>query len=415
LDALLELFDRAKGRRQTSGSHLRCDRRVRIVHLVSHPIQYFAPVYRELAMRPEVELTVYFLSDLSLHTYADPGFGAQVAWDVDLTGGYRYRLLPDAQGRSVRGGFLQAPHWDVLRELATTSYDVLWLHGYHHTTMAAAVAIGRGRGRRVMVREEQTMLERRPRYKQAAKEVILRPLLSGVDGLYLGEESRRFFRHFGVRESRLFRVPYAVDSEYLNKRAAELAPKRALVRHQLGIDDDAPAILFVGKLVGRKAPGTLLAAFGQIRRQHPCWLVFAGDGEERPALEAEIARQKIPNVRILGFVNQTGLPEIYSAADIFVLPSLFNETWGVVVNEAMTFGLPVVLSDHVGSAPDLVRPGWNGFVTRAGDVEDLSKSLDTLVGSRELRERLGNNGRALIADYSVSASADALVAAALAR
>jgi glycosyltransferase involved in cell wall biosynthesis len=338
----------------------------------------------------------------------------RIDWDVDLVTGYRYRLLPEAQGRAVRGGLLQPPHWGVLREVTMASYDVLWLHGYHHITLAGAVVLGRARRRRVMVREDQTLLKPRSRYKQAVKKVALRALFSAVDGLYVGEESRRFFRSFGVPDERLFRVPYALDSNYLERQVEELAPDRAMLRRKLGIDDDAPVILFVGKLVTTKSPETLLAAFSKVRQQRPCWLVFAGDGELRAALEAEVRHQKIPNVLMTGFVNQTGIPEIYCASDVFVLPSR-NETWGMVMHEAMTFGLPVVVSDHVGCAADLVRPGWNGFVTRAGDVDDLADSLSALVDSRELRRRLGANSRTLIAEYSVEAAADALVAAALAR
>ena len=395
-----------------TAAHRDPDRPIRIAHVVSHPIQYFAPLYRALDARPEVDVTVYFLSDSSLRRHYDPGFGKHFDWDVDLATGYRYRLVSGAVGREPGRGIFQRPRWEVLRELLSNDYDVFWLHGYNDASIALAAALGRATGRRVMIREEQTLLEPRPLLKRAVKEAALRLLFSGVDGLYLGQASKEFFRHFGVPESRLFRVPYCADTPYLDARATELAPQRATIRRRLGIDDNEPAILFAGKLVQRKTPESVLAAFQQVRERQRCWLVFAGDGQQRAALEEQVRRSQTPNVVILGFVNQTGLPEVYAAADIFVLPSLFNETWGVVVNEAMAFGLPVIVSDHVGCAGDLVRSGWNGFVTPAGDVRQLSDAFRTVVENEVLRRRFGDNSRSLIRNYSVDASADALVLAA---
>ncbi len=114
-----------------------------------------------------------------------------------------------------------------------------------------------------------------------------------------------------------------------------------------------------------------------------------------------------------GFLNQSELPAAYIAADLLVLPSGWHETWGLVVNEAMNFGLPIVVSDRVGCAADLVRPGWNGFVVESGNVGPWPGPPQTLVEDPELRATFGARSRELVDGYSVERCANGIVAACL--
>ena len=387
---------------------------VRVAHLVSHPIQYFAPLYRELARRPEIDLTVYFYSDATARAFRDPGFGREIRWDTSLLDGYRWKFCRSARGRNIPDGLGMRPHLDVVREVSSGHYDVLWVHGYNHITSWLAVAAARARGTRVLIREEQTLLHGRPWYKRAMKQVALRTLLSQVSGLYIGEQNRHYFLHYGVPRSRLFPARYCVDNDFFQQKAAELSPRRHTVRATFGIDDDAPVVLFVGKFIEKKQPLLLLEAFERVRRGHRCWLLLVGDGPLRQAAEGLIARHQIPNVRMAGFLNQTELPAAYAAADIFVLPSAFHETWGLVVNEAMNFSLPVVVSDKVGCGADLVRPGWNGFIFPHRDAQGLARAIAMLVADEESRRAYGVHSRELVAQYSIEAAADGIVAACLA-
>ncbi len=151
----------------------------------------------------------------------------------------------------------------------------------------------------------------------------------------------------------------------------------------------------------------LLEAFKRVRERRGCALLLVGEGELRPALEAAAG----PDVRLAGFLNQSELPEAYVAADVFCLPSVEHETWGLVVNEALNFGLPVVVSDKVGCAADLVRDGWNGFVVPAGEPAPLADALEQLVRDADLRALFGERGRELVGEYSIEACADGIVAA----
>ncbi|MEJ0070536.1 MAG: glycosyltransferase [Pseudomonadota bacterium] len=125
-------------------------------------------------------------------------------------------------------------------------------------------------------------------------------------------------------------MPYAVDNGFFQAQVARAGGQRAMLRAQLGLASDRPVILFAGKLIARKRPFDALNAFatlaGDPTTRSP-YLLFAGDGELRPALEASIARRGLDGARVLGFQNQTALAALYDLADLLVLPSE-RESWG---------------------------------------------------------------------------------------
>jgi glycosyltransferase involved in cell wall biosynthesis len=386
------------------------ERRIRILHLVSHPIQYFAPLYRELAKRSEIELSVVFYSDASIHEFVDPGFERRIAWNADLLGGYKSIIPPSAQGRALHTRLLTTPQLDVLRIVAKSDYDVVWAHGYAHATTWLAWFICLLRRKPFLLREEQTLLRSRTHWRRLVKEIPLRALIKSSFGLYIGEENRRYLKRYGSRDDRLFAARYCVDNTLFRQEADELAGRRAAIRVEFGIYDDAPVILFCGKLAPTKNPQLLIRAFGRLRHRQSCWLLLAGDGPLRRMLEHEVESKGITNVLFAGFLDQREIVNAYIAADLLVLPSR-RETWGLAVNEALNFGLPVVVSDKVGCAPDLVRDGWNGLLVPVGDGDALTEALDRLVRDRSVRETFGQRGRELVARYGVDACADGIIEA----
>jgi glycosyltransferase involved in cell wall biosynthesis len=383
---------------------------VRVAHLVSHPIPYFAPLYRELALRREIDLTVFFYSDVTLGGWDDAGFGRRVAWDTPLLDGFASKFLPSTRGKDISGKFLKRPNWDIVREIASGRYDVLWVHGYAHLTAWLAVAAARARGMRILIREEQTLLHDRPLARRAVKAIALRTLFSQASALYIGAQNRRYFSHYGVPMERSYAAPYCVDNDYFRRRADELEPVRADLRARFGITSDAPVVLFSGKLIEKKQPLLLIEAFARVRERRACSLLLVGDGALHSQSAALVTRLGVPDVHFAGFLNQSEIAEAYAAADVFVLPSKLHETWGLVVNEAMNFGLPIVVSDKVGCAADLVREGTNGFVVPHDSATSLADAIERLVADGELRARFGAESRAIVEAYSIEHAADGIVA-----
>lgn len=388
-------------------------RPVRVAHLVSHPIQYYAPLYRELASRPEIDLTVYYYSAATVGEFYDPGFGRSICWDTPLLDGYRWRLCPSAERTSLNADWHGRPNWDVVREIIRDRYEVVWLHGYHHPTSLLAAVAARATGVHLFIREDQTLLDHRPWWKRIAKAVFLPALFRQATGLYVGVQNWRHYAHYGMPTHRLFAAPHCVDNRMFRERAAALARDRRALRAGFGITDDAPIVLFCGKLIEKKQPLTLVEAYARVRQEHPCWLLLVGDGAERAAIQDRVTRRQIPGVRMAGFLNQSELPAAYTAADLLVLPSAWHETWGLVVNEALNFALPIIVSDKVGCAENLVRPGWNGFIVPHQDVAALTLAVATLVASPEMRATFGARSLTLVEEYSVERCAAGIVAACL--
>ncbi len=381
-----------------------------MAHLVSHPVQYLAPVYRAISRHPEVEFTVFFFSDSSIGKHFDAEFGKEFEWSTPLLGGYEHIFPPSSKGKKT-GRALDWPNWDLLVELFRRRYDVIWINSYIGTNAVLARVAAFFSGTPVLFRDDTNLLTPRPWWKRALKNVFLRGFLMGTWALYVGEQSRRYWKYYGIPDSRLFFAPHCVDNEFWSSKARELAGRRREIRHSFGVDDDAPVILFCGKFIPKKQPLTLLSAFGKVRRDMPCWLLMVGDGYLRADVEAEINKTGIEGVLLAGFLNQDELPNAYTSADLFVLPSAQYETWGLVVNEAMNFSLPIVVSDLVGCAADLVKDGWNGSIFPHDDGDQLALRLRQLVADAPKRLQFGRNSAELVAKYSVENCADGIVRA----
>jgi glycosyltransferase involved in cell wall biosynthesis len=360
-----------------------------------------------------VDLTVIFASSGGVRPY-DAGFGGrQIAWDEDLLGGYRHEFLRNANRNDVSMGFLALRDLDVIRRIWKGRFDAVWVHGYSYLTLWLAILTARLRGLPILVREEQTLLHRRPRFRELARRVTLGLLFRCSTGLYIGSNNREFFRAYGMPEERLFPAPYCVDNESLQRRARELSADRERVRQQLGIDGAEPVILFVGKLVAKKDPLTLIEAFHAVRQKLPCHLLVVGEGPLEIAMRQWIQARGLLGVTFAGFMNRSEITAAYAVADVFCLPSTLHETWGIVVNEAMNFSLPIVVSDKVGCARDLVREGDNGHVVPAGDSATLAVALTGLIGDSRRRHHYGQRSLEIISAWNVGLAVDGIAAAAV--
>lgn len=390
---------------------------IRVAHLVSHPIHYFAPLYRELAQRDDIDLTVYFYSKGPAGEFEDAEFGRSIAWDTPLLEGYASQFCHSA-AKTAAGPVSLRPRGDVATTVAAGDYDVVWAHGYAHATTWLSLARAKAGGARLLIRDEQTLLHPRAKIRSFTKAIALRGLFARASGLYIGEENKRFFQHYGMPDARLYPARYCVDNAFFRAQAATLAPQRAAIRAAFGIDDDAPVVLFAGKLVDKKQPLKVIEAFAHTRAiaiargEAPPWLLMAGDGPLRSQCEAFAARLGITDrVRITGFLNQSEIPRAYTAADIFVLASKLHETWGLVVNEAMNFRLPVVVSDRVGCGADLVLPGENGRIVPHDDTAKLADAILRLALNADMRRTFGERSAEIVRDYSIESAADGIVAA----
>lgn len=372
----------------------------RLAVIASHPIQYQVPLFRALAAHPQINLTVLFCSDWGLKAFHDKGFGHQVKWDIPLLGGYRSELLVNVSPTPNPSRFFGLINPAVAHRLRKGKFDAVWVHGWARFTDWLAMFTAFAAGIPVILRAETTSLPYMPPWKAAIKRAVLSQLFKRISRfLAIGRYNTEFYETYGVPKEKIFLVPYAVDNDFFLSKAEELLPKRIELKRKLGISSDLPVVLFSGKLLEVKRPMDLLMAFVAVSETAHAALVYVGDGPLRSKLEACVRESRIQNVHFMGFQNQTELPQFYAIADVFVLPSGF-EPWGLVVNEAMCFGLPVIVSDQVGAGGDLVRERINGFVYPAGDVEILANRMRTVLSDTVMKYRMSEASRTMIKNWS---------------
>ncbi|HEY7152874.1 MAG TPA: glycosyltransferase family 4 protein [Gemmataceae bacterium] len=369
---------------------------------VTHPIQYFAPLWRELAADPNLSLRVHFFSDHGVRGAADPNFRVTVAWDVPLLEGYDHTFLS-------RNADLSKPLSIALPEARRTlregQFDWVLIHGYTYRFEIQVARAARRLGVPVLLRGELSDAKGRQNqwYRRLLRERYLKWFYKHINRFcYIGENARRHLRRLGVPEERLFFSPYSVDSQLFEEQYRRF--DREQCRRELGISSEQFVVLFSGKFIPCKEPLLLLEAVARLADKDRLTLIMLGDGEQR-AESARRAMALLGNRAILpGFVNQSQLGRYFRAADLFVLPSSQFETWGLVVNEGMHFGLPAVVSSAVGCAPDLLREGETGLVFPPGSVESLAACLQKFLEAPARARAMGAAAREHIRRYSTEAS-----------
>ena len=309
--------------------------------LVSHPIQYQAPLYQGLARRGVVDLEVAFLNGGGAEPVRDPNFGITLSWDIDLLGGYRSTVL----GRRPLAG---KAAWlaSVVRWLR--GKDIVVLHGHADPDTLLAVAACRTLGVPYLLRGESHARPASGGVRGMARHLVAGTVVRGAAGaLPVGQRNAAFYQRYGQIPH--FLAPYSVDNERFRAMSDAARPSRPDRLAVLGLDPQLPTVIFSGKLIPRKRPLDVIRAVERSGSRFN--LLLLGDGPLRARVRPY--EQRLP-VRCLGFVNQAELPRWYACGDMLVLAS-DHEPWGLVVNEGMACGLIPVVSDAVGCAADLVR------------------------------------------------------------
>lgn len=345
---------------------------LRVAVVASHPVQYQAPWFRALATR--CDLHVFFAHRQSAEDQARAGYGVAFEWDVDVLGGYTHSFLPN---RAARPGVYEFRGCDtpgVGERLTEGKFDVGIVCGWHLLSYWQTAWACRRRGIPVLVRGDSQLGTHRGAVKRAGKRALYPWMLRAFDGfLSPGQRHREYLRYYAVPDARIHAVPHFVDVERF--RASAVAADRAAVRRDLGVRDGDRVVLFVGRLVAFKRPLDAIEAVARLGDEARGIVVaVVGAG---PLADTMVKRAGELGVRMvmLGFQNQAALPGFYAAADVLVLPSDANESWGLVVNEAMACGLPAVVSDAAGCAPDLVDDGATGYRYPCGSVAALAVAL----------------------------------------
>ena len=390
------------------------DRRHRTLLVITHPVQYIAPTLRLLARRREIDLVVAYCSLVGSESTLDPDFGVNVAWDVPVLEGYSWVQVPNISPEPGLAGFFGLLNLGLWKMIRTGGFDaVINLTSYIYASFWITLAATKVQKIPLLLGMDATQIASLDgkKWKLGIKKTLW-PRLYGLADVVVVPSSGGVFlmRSLGIPAERVVQTAHSVDNAWWTDRASRV--NRKIVRGSWNIPESAAVVLFCGKLQPWKRPQDALRAFAQSTVKDS-YLVFAGDGPLRVHLEAEARALGIAHsVRFLGFVNQSNLPAVYRSSDVLVLPSEY-EAFGLVVNEAMLCGCPVIVSDRVGARFDLVREGETGFIFPVANVEALTALLYENLTKRSRLHQIATAAQEQMNSWSPEKNVEGLIEAIL--
>ncbi len=360
----------------------------------THPIQYYAPVFALLAKSNVFEIKVFYtLGQSNLNSF-DKGFQKNIKWDIPLLEGYNFEFLNNTAKVPGSHHFKGIINPNAINNIQNFEPNALLIYGWANQSHLKILRFFKGKIP-IWFRGDSTLLNQKFTWKTIFKNLFLKWVYSHVNlAFYVGDANKAYFKKYGLKENQLCFAPHAID----NDRFAANNTKQAIkIRASLGIKPEEILILFAGKLDPIKNPELLLKAFLNLKNS-AVNLLFVGNGVLDAKLK-NLASKYNAKIHFIDFKNQTEMPAIYQACNLFCLPST-SETWGLGVNEAMASGKAILVSNQVGCAINLVKPGYNGQIFEAENSSDLLSKLEEMCANKTLLNQMGTNSKQIITAWS---------------
>ena len=356
---------------------------------------YQAGLFRQLAAGAKLDLMGYFCSAEGIIARdVLEMYKVNEDWGVgeELLKGYQSRFLKNF---APHPSYLKWPlgliNIGIIKEIILSRPDVVVLMSWMNPTWWMALAVcAFFRIPFFYMTDANVHIEPlRSKWKRRLKRMVLGRLLFKLSSGFLcaGTANNHFYRMYGVPENKLFPFAYSWGYDSLSKISAELKPQRDDLRSEFGISEKSIVILYCGRLSTEKNLFHLVESYHQLDHDNKS-LIFVGDGDLRQSLQNHVDQLGAESVHVFGFQNRNQIAKFYAISDVLVLPSV-RETWGIVVNEAMCFGLPVIVSRQVGAGIDLVVDGVNGYSVETDGESLVGRMSQFCKLSQEERSQMG--------------------------
>jgi len=357
---------------------------------------YRIPCFNEVAKKSDFKLKVYFMAKMESNRQWNIDF-EEINFDYTVLKGFHLSLKEDYELHLN----IFFPHFILNR------FDVIALGGYDQPILWEALMYAKLFKKKTILFGESTPYDIR-KFKSLWIKKAKRFFISKIDYfLPPGRAAEEYFKSLGAPPERIIIAPFSTDHDFFHQQYVRLREKKPQIKREKSYPEIT--ILFVGRLVWYKGIRYLLEAYGKLEKEMSnIGLVLLGDGPMMEECRDFVKRYNLKNVFFQGFIHQKDLPIYYTASDIFVLPSL-SETWGIVINEAMEFGLPIITTNRVGAAYDLVKEGINGFIIPAGNTYALYNALKKLCMDKQLRKKMGENSLMLIKNHTPQKWAESFI------
>ena len=359
--------------------------------IITHPIQYYAPLFKLLSERQHIQINVFYTWEQSKDRVFDKKFGKEIKWDIPLLDGYDYTFAKNISKNPGSGTFKGVINPTLIKEIEQWGADAILVFGWNHQSHLKAIRYFKGKVP-VYFRGDSTLLDEKRGIKTLLRRIWLKFIYRYIDhAFYVGQNNKAYFIKHGLKKDQLIFAPHAIDNDRFYDKTGDYSKKADQWKQKLGFSDKDIVFLFVGKFESKKNPLLLIKAASLLPQYK---FLFVGNGD----LEDEMKDKAGKNVLFLPFQNQSLMPVIYRIGNIFVLPSKGpGETWGLVVNEAMACSKAVLVSNKVGCAVNLAENGKTGYIFDSVSIDSLLEKIKLI---SEKHERFGENSASVIKNWS---------------
>jgi glycosyltransferase involved in cell wall biosynthesis len=366
--------------------------------ITTHPIQYHVPWLVRLAEQ-QIHVKVFYTWEQSRDGLVyDPGFGKNIQWDIPLLEGYEYEFVQNTAARPGTERFMGIINPGLIKKIESWGPDSLLVFGWNYYSHLQCVLHFHGRVP-VFFRGDSVLLHEKRGLRKIARRIFLTWVYRHIDrALYVGTNNKSYYLKHGLKPSQLLFSPQAIDIDRFSEPDADYSRRAGRWKKALGIPGHHITVLYAGKMTTVKNPYFVLA-LAEACAALPVSFIMVGDGHLKEDLQKRA--EGMGNVVFLDFQNQRIMPIIYRMGDVFIMPSV-SETWGMGISEAMASGRPVMASEKVGCAADLVLENKTGITFGADDTDKCVRFLESLCADRSLLTEMGTCSRALIRFFSFS-------------
>lgn len=380
----------------------------RLAIVTTHPIQYYAPLFRLLAQRANIVIKVFYTWGEQAKTQVyDPGFGATREWDIPLLDGYDYEFVENISKEPGSSHFNGIINPGLRHSIEKFGADALLMFGWAFKSHLKIMRYFKGKIP-VLFRGDSTLIDESDSsfIKNMVRRIFLRWVYLHIDkAFYVGTNNKAYYKTHGIKENQLVYTPHAIDNNRFADVDGDFIKRAASWKSELKIPEDKIVVLFAGKLEPKKNPMFLVNAAQVLPNMH---FIIAGNG----ILEKEIqqAANNISNLTLLPFQNQSVMPVLYRLANIYTLPSKGpGETWGLAINEAMACGRVIIASNKCGGAKDLILNNKNGVIIDP-TIESFVAAVKSISENADMLKKGGSISTQHIANFTFEHIASAIEA-----
>lgn len=355
----------------------------RVAIFTTHLIQYQIPLFKKLAKI--IDLHVFFGSKQGLSSYHDKDFNKKIKWNIPLIKGYKYSILKNSNKNSLDSFFFNS---SGIKQAIKKNFDKVIILGWNNIFYLKTFFWCLYYSSEIIIRSENNLYKKQTLFKKILKVIILRIFFKMINAfISIGSLNEEFYKHYGVKKNKIFRAPYSVDDNFFKKNKVQ---NKQIWKKNNNIRNQAKIFLFVGKLIKRKRVLDLIKVAQSKKLNKNAHFLIIGDGPLKKKILQKINNLKLNNISILGFKSQNQLKFYYSLADVLILPSEY-ETWGLVINEAMSAGVPCIVSDSCGAAKDMIIKYKTGFKYKNGNINQLIKLINLIINNKNILFDLKKN------------------------